>query len=280
MRIKTNNKFKYNSSIIFFISLILVLFSHTTQAQNSKNTPEYTYTVIEPLRRIKSITLDAGHGGKDGGCHGQFSNEKDITLAVALKVEKLLNAYFKDLRVVQTRRDDIFWELEERGAIANNAKSDLYLSIHVNSSPKRNGTTIGTETYVLGLTRTDDKGNAISENSEGVSQDNDLMNANDPMTQIKIAQYAQAFLNQSISLGSKIENEFLIQGRVSHGVKQKSLGVLAHSGMPGVLVEIGFLNNAEEEIFLNSEEGQAQVAMAIFNGIKAYKLEYEKIASK
>jgi N-acetylmuramoyl-L-alanine amidase len=264
----------------FLIPIFLGLFSHTAIAQKQRKGDVVTTIPVEPIKKIRTITLDAGHGGKDGGCHGQYSNEKDITLAVALKVEKLLNAAFKDMKTVQTRRDDIYWTLEERGAIANTAQSDLYISIHVNSTPKRNGTSMGTETYVLGLTRTDDKGNAISDNSEGVSEEEDLMNTNDPMTQIIIAQYTQAFLNSSINLGAKIENEFAAQGRYSKGVKQKSLGVLAHSGMPGVLVEIGFLNNADEEIYLNSEQGQNEVAQAIFNGIKAYKLEYEKLPGK
>jgi N-acetylmuramoyl-L-alanine amidase len=150
----------------------------------------------------------------------------------------------------------------------------LYISVHVNSTPRRVGTSAGTETFVLGLTRNDDKENAMAEKGEGFTEEG-MLNTNDPMTQIIIAQYQQTFLTQSINLGAKIENEFAGQGRVSKGVKQKSLGVLANSGMPGVLIEIGFLNNPDEENYLNSEDGQNEVATAIFNGIKAYKLEVE-----
>jgi N-acetylmuramoyl-L-alanine amidase len=256
-----NNKLKLVFRYIVLLLVFLGYLSHNAIAQNAK-------------KKVSRICIDAGHGGKDGGCHGAYSNEKDVTLAVALKVEKLIKANIKDLAVVQTRTTDIFWELEERGSIANNAKCDLFLSIHVNSTPRRVGTSSGTETWVLGLTRNDDKENAMAEKGEGFVEEG-MLNTNDPMTQIIIAQYQQAFLSQSINFGAKIETAFAGQGRLSKGVKQKSLGVLANSGMPGALVEIGFLNNPDEETYLNSEAGQDEVAMAIFNGIKAYKLEVE-----
>lgn len=239
-----------------------------------------TLTCINTLtaQKLNRICIDAGHGGHDPGCHGGYSNEKTITLAVAKKLEELIHTNFKTMSVVLTRDTDIYWTLEERGSIANASKADLFISIHVNSTPKKIGTAQGTETFVLGLTRDKDKKGAISEKGEfeGGEGESQMLNENDPMTQIMIVQYAQAFLSSSIKLGEKIETEFAAQGRVSAGVKQKSLGVLAHSGMPGVLVEIGFLNNPGEEEYLNSEAGITEVATAIFNGIKAYKLEYEK----
>jgi N-acetylmuramoyl-L-alanine amidase len=260
-QMKVNNKLKTVFRYLVTVLVFLGFFSQNANGQLAK-------------KKVSKICIDAGHGGKDGGCHGAYSNEKDVTLAVALKVEKLIKANLKDLAVVQTRTTDIFWELEERGSIANNSKCDLFLSIHVNSTPRRIGTSNGTETWVLGLTRNDDKENAMAEKGEGFVEEG-MLNTNDPMTQIIIAQYQQAFLSQSINFGAKIENEFAAQGRMSKGVKQKSLGVLANSGMPGALVEIGFLNNPDEENLLNSEDGQNQVAQAIFNGIKAYKTEVE-----
>jgi N-acetylmuramoyl-L-alanine amidase len=261
MQLISNNKLKLVFRYIFSILIFLGYISQYSFAQSAK-------------KKVSKICIDAGHGGKDGGCHGAYSNEKDVTLAVALKVEKLIKAGIKDLQVYQTRTTDIFWELEERGSIANTAKCDLFLSIHVNSTPKRVGTSSGTETFVLGLTRNDDKENAMAEKGEGFAEEG-MLNTNDPMTQIIIAQYQQAFLTQSINFGAKIENEFAYQGRLSKGVKQKSLGVLANSGMPGVLVEIGFLNNPDEENMLNTEDGQNQVAQAIYKGIKSYKEEVE-----
>jgi N-acetylmuramoyl-L-alanine amidase len=265
LNIRTN---KINQQLRYYFIIIAFLgyFSHTSNAQ----------TATKP--KINKICIDAGHGGKDPGCHGQYSYEKDITLLVALKVETLLKDSIKGIQVLQTRYDDSYPALTDRGYIANNAKADLFISIHVNSSPRRNGTKRGTETFVLGLGREDEKENAITtKKGEVDAEAGELMNANDPMTQIMIAQYQQAFLSKSISLGAKIEDEFQNQGRESSGVKQKSLNVLANSGMPGVLVEIGFLNNIEDETYLNSVEGQNEVALAIVKGIKNFKKEYETL---
>jgi N-acetylmuramoyl-L-alanine amidase len=273
--------YKLSTAILLQLALafVLGLISHQVSAQTVGNRKPTTETIIvESPAKVKTICIDAGHGGKDPGCHGQYSNEKDITLAIALRVESMLKAYYKNINVVQTRSTDIFWELEERGSIANAAQADVFVSIHVNSTPRKVGTSSGTETFVLGLHRTDDKENALSEKDNHDEGDSKL-DRNDPLTRIKVAQYMQAFLNQSISLGSKIEQNFANQGRLSKGVKQEGWGVLAHTGMPAVLVEIGFLNNPEEEAYLNSEQGQIQVATAIFNGIKAYKEEMEKPAA-
>lgn len=228
--------------------------------------------------------LDAGHGGKDPGCHGQYSHEKDITLAVTLKVgEMLKKEYGNELELLYTRSTDVYppsnaatqnESLVYRTEYANKGKGDLFLSIHVNSTPRRNSPVKGTLILVCGPTRVDEKEDAIGENSSNMNDE--ILDPNDPTTAIIIAQYSQAFLSKSISLGDKINGEFVSQGRVSEGVRQQSLQVLASSAMPGVLIEIGYLNNVEEEYYLNSEEGQNEVATAIFNGIKKYKEELEK----
>jgi N-acetylmuramoyl-L-alanine amidase len=265
--------------LLLFVVLKLGLISHPIAAQtNGRGYTNVETIIIEPAAKVRTICIDAGHGGKDPGCRGQYSHESDITLAIALRLEKMLKEYNKNLNIVQTRATDIFWTLEERGSIANAAQADLFVSVHVNSTPRKVGTSSGTETFVLGLHRTDDKENALNEKSEGsMAAGDDKINTNDPLVQIKIAQYMQAFLAQSISVGAKIEQEFAMQGRLSKGVKQEGWGVLAHTGMPAVLVEIGFLNNPEEENYLNSEQGQLEVTTAIFNGIKAYKEETERV---
>lgn len=236
-------------------------------------------------KKVRKIVIDAGHGGKDPGCHGAYSYEKDITLAISKRVEKLIKDTYKDVKVVQTRDYDIYPPSNEatqtesliyRTAVANNEKADLFISIHINSTPKRNSSVKGTLVLVCGESRVDEKNEAITENANNFQENENLLNPNDPTTAILIAQYSQAFLTQSIVLGSKINDEFVMQGRVSEGVRQQSLQVLASSAMPGVLVEIGYLNNTEEEEYLNSEKGQNEVALAIFNGIKFYKEESEK----
>lgn len=257
-------------------------------------------------KKVNKIIVDAGHGGKDYGAQGGFSNEKDVTLAVSLKLGKILVDSFKNLQVVYTRTGDTYPTLPERHDIANRAQGDLFIAIHANSTPftytkklvgyknvKRHHKTVkqpiyqttrhhetsrmGVETYVLGLHRMGQLGSEVEDEfTSGDSSSNSLLNANDPQTAIIVAQYTQAFLGRSIRLGTKIQEQFGAQGRPDLGVKQKGLEVLAGSAMPGVLVEIGFINNPQEEAYLNSEKGQTEVALAIYRGIKAYKGEIEK----
>ncbi len=256
-------------------------------------------------KTISKIVIDAGHGGKDIGAQGAFSKEKDITLAVTLKLGKIFADSMKSVQVIYTRTTDSYPTLQDRHEMANQANADLFLAIHVNSTPftytrvqegyktvKRHHKTVrqpiyrqikhhetkrsGVETYVLGLRRNGQKESAIGEYGDNVSGESGLLNENDPQTAIIIAQYSQAFLKRSISLGGKIQKQFGKQGRPDLGVKQMDLEVLAGSAMPGVLIEIGFITNVEEETYLNSEKGQQEVAMAIFKGIKAYKADLEK----
>ena len=256
-------------------------------------------------KKVTKIVLDAGHGGKDLGAQGSFSKEKDITLAVVLKLGKIISDSLKDVHIIYTRTTDSYPTLVDRHEIANQANADLFIAVHVNSTPytytkvlegyktvKKHHKTVkqpiyrsirhhetnrnGVETYVLGLHRNSQKGEAIGEYSENVTDEPGLLNENDPQTAIIVAQYTQAFLSRSVDVGTAIQNQFSLQGRQSLGVKQKGLEVLAGSAMPGVLVEIGFINNSEEETYLNSEKGQHEVAMAIYRGIKAYKMDVEK----
>ena len=256
-------------------------------------------------KTITKVVLDAGHGGKDIGAQGAFSKEKDITLGVTMKLGKIFADSLKSVQVVYTRTTDSYPTLQDRHEIANQANADLFIAIHVNSTPftytrvlegyktvKRHHKNVkqpiyrqirhhetkrsGVETYVLGLRRNGQKESAIGEYSDNVSGESGLLNENDPQTAIIIAQYAQTFLSKSISLGGKIQEQFGKQGRPDLGVKQMDLEVLAGSAMPGVLVEVGFITNVEEETYLNSEKGQQEVALAIFKGIRAYKADLEK----
>ncbi|MBL7692211.1 MAG: N-acetylmuramoyl-L-alanine amidase [Flavipsychrobacter sp.] len=256
-------------------------------------------------KKVSKIVIDAGHGGKDFGARGAISNEKDITLAVALKLGKLLTDSMRNMQVVYTRTEDAYPSLVERHEIANKSNGDLFISIHVNSTPytytrtlkgyktvKRKGKTVkqpiytsvrhhvtkrsGVETYVMGLHRAGQQKDAIGEYGENVSDEPGLLNENDPQTAIIVAQYAQAFLGKSVVLASKVQEQFALGGRPDLGVKQMGLEVLAGSAMPGVLVEIGFITNIEEEAYLNSEKGQYEVAVAIYRAIKGYKDDLEK----
>lgn len=227
-------------------------------------------------KKVTKIVIDAGHGGRDPGCHGLYSYEKDITLAVSKKLGKLIQTELPDTKVVYTREYDWYPELKERTDFANREKADLFVSIHVNSTPRRNSPVKGTLVLVCGPSRVNEKEGAIGEHANNFEENQGLLDPNDPITSIIIAQYSQAFLAQSITFASKINEEFANQGRYTEGIRQQSLQVLASSAMPGVLVEIGYLNNVEEENYLNSEAGQNEVANAIFKGIKFYKEESEK----
>lgn len=283
-------KFRRLLSPLLFLGLILgTTINSSAQATHSKEKP---FTIV----------LDAGHGGHDAGALKYLfpKHEKDIALDVTQKVAKLLRDSLKDTRVLLTRDSDVFIKLQDRHRIANQANGDLFVSIHVNATAgtrtrvqsgyhyvgkgksrrkvasyktvvNRSTNANGTETYVLGLHRNSQKSKAIEEYGENLIEDEDaLLDENDPTTSILVAQYTQRFLSRSIDLASLIQNNFIAQGRNSYGVKQKGLEVLAGSVMPGVLVEIGFINNAEDEALLNSEKGQQQVAWAIFKGIRDY----------
>jgi N-acetylmuramoyl-L-alanine amidase len=275
------------------LSILILLLSYYPASLSAKG------------KKVTKIVLDAGHGGKDFGAQGAISNEKDITLAVTLKLGKLLSDSMKNMQVTYTRTEDAYPSLVERHEIANKSKSDLFISIHVNSTPftytrtlqgyknvkRKNGKTVkqpiyksvrhhvtkrdGCESYVMGLHRAGQQKDAIGEYGDNVSEEPGLLNENDPQTEIIVQQYAQAFLGKSVTLASKIQEQFAIAGRTNLGVKQKGLEVLAGSAMPGVLVEIGFITNLEEEAYLNSDKGQYEVAIAIYRGIKAYKAEIE-----
>jgi N-acetylmuramoyl-L-alanine amidase len=256
-------------------------------------------------KKVRKIVLDAGHGGKDAGARGLISSEKDLTLDVVLLLGKMIKENMPDVEVIYTRTVDEYPSLVARHEVANRNAGDLFISVHVNATAgtttrvragsrrvkkgkkwvtvpvyktthHKATSTTGTETYVLGLHRNSQKEDAIGEYSEEITDEAGLLNMNDPQTAIVIAQYTQAYLSRSVTLGNKIQQQFVSQGRRDLGVKQKGLEVLAGSAMPGVLVEIGFINNPEEEEYLNSHQGQKEVATAILKGIMAYKAEAEK----
>ncbi len=256
-------------------------------------------------KKVTKIVLDAGHGGKDPGARGAISQEKDIALAVTLKLGKLLKDSMDNMDVVYTRTTDTYPGLVERHEIANKANADLFISIHVNSTPftytrkrvgyktvKRHGKSVkvpayrsirhhtttrsGVETYVMGLHRAGQQKGAIGEYADSVSNEPGLLDEDDPLTQIIVQQYAQSFLGKSVTVAARVQEQFKLAGRNDLGVKQKGLEVLAGSAMPGVLIEIGFITNVKEEAYLNSEKGQFETAVAIYRAIMAYRNDIEK----
>lgn len=229
---------------------------------------------------IKTVVIDAGHGGKDPGASGvSKTNEKDIALVVALKLGDYIQKNFPDINVIYTRKTDVFLELHERAEIANKAKADLFIAVHCNSST--NSEAYGTSSYVLGLHRTEANLDvAKRENSVILMEENRDKNyefdPNSPEGHIIMSMKQNAFLDQSIDFASKIENQLEnYSKRKSLGVKQAGFYVLYKTTMPSLLAEIGFISNPEEEKFLNSVKGQDQIATGLFNAFKDYKSEME-----
>ncbi len=229
---------------------------------------------------VKTVVIDAGHGGKDGGCLGSYSKEKDVALSISLKLGNYIKENFKDVNVIYTRKTDVFIELYERAKIANKANADLFICVHVNAGGK---TAIGTETYVMGLHKTEANLRvAQRENASILMEDNyetkyESFDPNSPESYISLVLTQNAFLEQSVTLASEIQNQFEKRvGRVNRGVKQAGFLVLHQTSMPSVLVETGFLTNAEEEKFLNSKVGQDYMASAIYRAFKSYKAGLEE----
>jgi len=243
----------------------------------------WAQATVNKGEKVATVVIDAGHGGKDPGALGKHSREKNITLAVALKVGNYIKTYLPDVNVIYTRTTDRFVELKKRGQIANKHNADLFISIHCNSSTSHSP--YGTETYVLG---SDDKRSnrnmkvAMLENAAILLEDNaeDTYNGFDPNSpesyiifSLKQNDYKQ---EKSLMLAEKIQSQFKNRaGRKDRGVHQAGFLVLAGTYMPSVLIELGYLSNATEEKYLLSEKGQAYLASAIYRAVKAYKHDYE-----
>lgn len=235
----------------------------------------------DPPFRIRTIVIDAGHGGHDPGCLGSDSREKHLALAIAKAFAAQVRAHFPDIQVIMTRDKDVFIPLYERAAIANRANADLFISIHCNAMPPGNSGTAGTETYVMGLhTAEHNLDVAKRENSAILLEDNYERNydydPNSPEGHILLSMFQNAFLEHSILFAERVEHHFNVTAeRKSRGVKQAGFVVLKETAMPSVLVEAGFLTNRKDEIFLQSEEGQALVAVALLNAFNEYKATLE-----
>lgn len=227
--------------------------------------------------RIKTVVIDAGHGGHDPGTIGVNNvQEKGIALAVALKLGKYIKDNYPDVKVIFTRDKDEFIELHERAEIANRNKADLFISIHCNSSPATSA--YGTEVYVLGLHETErNLAVAKRENSVILMENNykaqyDGFDPNSPESHIIFSIFQDAHLEQSIKLASLVDNQFKSRvNRSSRGVKQAGFLVLWKTTMPSMLIELGFISNKKEEVFLNSQQGQSYMAAAIYRAFKQYK---------
>lgn len=230
--------------------------------------------------KLQTVVIDPGHGGKDPGCQGANSREKEIVLKLGLRLGSLLKEQYPELEVIYTRTEDDFIPLHKRAKIANQADADLFISLHCNYVGRSD--VHGSETYVLGLHRADDNLRvAKRENAAILLEENyksryDGYDPNSSMSHIILSTYQSAHLDQSIRFAEEVEEAFKRDAnRSSRGVKQAGFLVLRQTTMPSVLIESGFLSHRREESFLLSEAGQAKMSRAIFTAFKEYKKEYE-----
>lgn len=235
-------------------------------------------TCVSAQNKKFKVVLDAGHGGKDPGAIHNGVNEKDIVLKTVLLVGELLNDE-NGIEVVYTRKTDVAVDLNERAKIANKAHANLFLSIHCNSAKKAPAAK-GTETFVMGVTKSASNLDVARRENEVITLEKDYKVKYDgydpksPESVIGMSIMQETNLNQSIELAASIEKNFEKADRYSRGVKQAGFLVLRDIYMPRVLVELGFLTNTEELKFLNSSAGQKKLAQQIAKSIISYKKEY------
>ena len=240
---------------------------------------------FEPAARmsneIRTVVIDAGHGGKDPGNLGTRrykKTEKDVALAVALLVEKYILVRHPNIKVVMTRRDDSYPTLHERTVIANRAQGDVFISIHCDAAENRSA--YGSSTYVMGKDHDDENRVAMRENSVILLEDDqDVYEGFDPTkpeSYIMLTMFQYAFIQQSVELAQQVQNSFRDDvGRKDRGVKQQPLYVTSRSAMPAILIELGFLTNSAEEDYLITDKGQDEMARSIARSFGQYKLRRE-----
>jgi len=231
---------------------------------------------------FKTVVIDAGHGGKDPGAHGRYSSEKNVALSLALKLRDAIHDAIPTLKVVMTRTTDRFVELQRRAEIANQANANLFISIHCNSSPQRTGTRKGPMLLIYGYHRKEEQLEALRENAS-IYQEKDYTRkyngykGNDPAYFILLNLYMRKYRDQSIHFGKLVYHEFVDKdGRRGDGVREQGVLVLAHSAMPAVLVETGFINNPTEEKYLNSTGGQNEIVQSIVRALKQYRKDFTR----
>lgn len=261
---KQHTLFFYKPLLCIFL---VYAFFHVCEA---KNVP------YAEANKLKKVVIDPGHGGKDPGAVGSMSYEKDIVLNVALLLGEKIKSKFPATEVIYTREKDVFIELHKRAEIANSAKADLFISIHANSST--NKSVSGAETYVMGL-HTDKKNLEVAQKENSVialeTDYSTKYEGYDPKSEesfIIFSLMQTTYLQQSLEMAAQVQDHFVKTAqRTDKGQKQAGFLVLWKTTMPAILVELGYISNPKEEIFLNSKEGQELLANSLLNAFESYK---------
>lgn len=222
-----------------------------------------------------TLVIDAGHGGHDSGAVGAYSKEKNINLKVALAFGRLVEQNCPEVKIIYTRKTDVFIPLQRRADIANDANADLFISVHTNALP--NGKiAYGSETYSLGMARADENLAVAKRENSVITLESDYKQTYNGFDPNKAESYVifeimqNRYMQQSVDLASCIQKEYAREGRPNKGVHQAGFLVLRNTSMPSVLTELGFITTPAEEEYLNSSNGVEQLSRSIFNGFLAY----------
>lgn len=257
--------------IPFFLAAVVLFCGQDLSAQSN-------------LTKIKSVCIDAGHGGKDPGAVGSSSHEKRIALSIALKLGKMIESNFPEVKVVYTRKTDVFVDLKRRSKIANDAHADLFISIHLNSAEDRSAR--GIETLVLGSNSSEQNMRTAMRENSALKYESDYsviretFDPTRPESYIIFNLIRNVHLNESLLFAS-LAQEGMVKatGWRDRKVKQQPVWVLKDASMPAVLVEVGFISNPTEERALRGETTQNTIAKSLFNAFKEYKRQMESNTS-
>ncbi|GET24592.1 N-acetylmuramoyl-L-alanine amidase [Prolixibacter sp. NT017] len=260
------NKIKDLKKIVLLLMGMAALFTE----------PAFSQPGNDPNYKLKTVVLDAGHGGRDPGAMVGKKMEKDIALGIILKLGHYIEKYMPDVKVVYTRDGDFFVPLYKRAEIANKIKADLFISVHANicGTPSIHGT----ETYALGLHRTEDNLEVAKKENSVILLEKDHttryegFDPNSSESYIMFELVQNEFLDQSLMFASDVEDQFRTRaGRRDRGVRQAGFLVLRETSMPSVLIETGYMSNKKELNYLESDNGRAIIASAIFRAFRKYK---------
>lgn len=241
---------------------------------------------VQSAGKVKTVVLDAGHGGKDPGTvHGKYY-EKDVTLNVALSLGKMINENYPDVKVVYTRSTDVYVTLNDRGKIANNAAADLFISIHVDAIAGQSATATGATTYVMGLDKQNSNLDVAMRENDVIVMEEDytttyegyIPGSSESFIIFSLMQYA--YQEQSMDFAEIVQNHYTRSTPMrDRGARQAPYLVLWNTSMPSVLTELGYMSHSEDRAFLVSSKGQQTMATALFNAFSEYKSKVEGRAS-
>ena len=252
-----------------------------TPADSVRPAPDLVRPAADtPYRyRLRTVVLDAGHGGKDRGCAGASAREADVALNLILALGRQIQENLPDVKVIYTRKTDVFIELDERAAIANRNHADLFISIHCNAGPSQSH---GTEVWTMGLHKTTanlgvaQRENAVILQEKDYKARYDGFDPRSPQSHILFSLFQSAYITNSLRFAQRVDQQLRTSvNRPSRGVKQAGFLVLWKSTMPSVLIESGFLTNPAEERYLNEKANQSYIAAGIFRAFREYKRELE-----